>query len=83
MPLLLRVETYKTLNLSVENPDNKENPYEGNINDIMGQTKEEECDAPFNKNSKIKDPFGVRTIIIKEESIKQNEVAPLSENSEK
>ena len=80
---LLRVETYKTLNLSVENPDNKENPYEGNINDIIGQTKEEECDDPFNKNSKIKDPFGVRTIIIKEESIKQNEVVPLSENPEK
>ena len=80
---LLRVETYKTLNLSVENPDNKENPYEGNINDIIGQSKEEECNDPFNKNSKIKDPFGGQTIIIEEESIKQNDVAPLSENPEK
>ena len=80
---LLRVETYKTLNLSVENPDNKENPYEGNINDIIGQIKEEECNDPFNKNSKIKDPFGGQTIIIEEESIKQNDVSPLSENPEK
>ena len=70
---LLRVETYKTLNLSVENPDNKENPYEVNINDIIGQSKEEECN----------DPFGGQTIIIEEESIKQNDVAPLSENREK
>ena len=34
---LIRAETYKTLNLSIENPDNKENPFEGNPNDIFGQ----------------------------------------------
>ena len=33
---LIRAETYKTLNLSIENPDNKENPFEGDPNDIFG-----------------------------------------------
>jgi len=38
---LFRAETLKTLNLSVANPDNRVNPYEGNINDIFGQTVSE------------------------------------------
>ena len=79
---LFRAETYKTLNISVENPENKENPYEGNINDIMGQNvhkeeaniKQGEHFDPFDPNTKLKNPFGGETLLIKEEPIKQNDV---------
>ena len=81
---LFRAETYKTLNESIANPDDKENPYEGNASDILGKTiqKEEEVinsvenDDIFDPNAKLQDPFGVKTIIVKEESIKQKDVKP-------
>ena len=38
---IFRAATLKTLNLSVENPDNRVNPYEGDINDIFGPTVSE------------------------------------------
>ena len=47
---LLDQPTYKTMHISVANPDNKENPLEGDIKDI------------FDKNAKVKDPFDVETI---------------------
>ena len=47
---LLDQPTYKTMHISVANPDNKENPFEGDIKDI------------FDKNAKVKDPFDVETI---------------------
>ena len=48
-------ETYKTMHISVANPENKDNPREGDINDI------------FAKDAKVKDPFDVDTIKLKEE----------------
>ena len=88
---LLRAETYKTLNESIANPNDKENPYEGNAADILGKTiqKEEvvinpkENDDIFDPNAKLQDPFGGKTIIVKEESIKQKDVKPQGENDEK
>ena len=88
---LFRAETYKTLNESIANPDYKENPYEGNAADILGKTiqKEEviinpkENDDIFDPNAKLQDPFGGKTIIVKEESIKQKDVKPQGENDEK
>ena len=88
---LLRAETYKTLNESIANPDYKENPYEGKADDILGKTiqKEEviinpkENDDIFDPNAKLQDPFGGKTIIVKEESTKQKDVKPQGKNDEK
>ena len=88
---LFRAETYKTLNESIANPNDKENPYEGNAADILGKTiqKEEvvinpkENDDIFDPNAKLQDPFGGKTIIVKEESMKQKDVKPQGENDEK
>ena len=85
---ILGGETCQTMHVSVANPDNKENPFEGNINDIMasddllgGPTlpveeipiKKEEGKDPFDKNNQIDDPFGGKTIQEEEGNNKQGE----------
>ena len=56
---LLDQPTYKTMHISVANPDNKENPFEGDIRDINNKGKEVDI---FDKDAKVKDPFDVETI---------------------
>ena len=85
---ILGGETCQTMHVSVANPDNKENPFEGNVNDIMasddllgGPTlpveeipiKKEEGKDPFDKNNQIDDPFGGKTIQEEEGNNKQGE----------
>ena len=85
---ILGGETCQTMHVSVANPDNKENPFEGNINDIMasddllgGPTlpveeipiKKGEGKDPFDKNNQIDDPFGGKTIQEEEGNNKQGE----------
>ena len=69
---ILGGETCQTMQLSVANPDNKENPYEGNINDIVGGVD------PFDEKNKdkIKDAFAGETIKSEGEENKQEEIKP-------
>ena len=93
---ILGGETCQTMHVSVANPDNKENPFEGNINDIMasddplgGPTlpveeipiKKEEGKDPFDKNNQVDDPFGGKTIQEEEENKPKEGKDPFDKNN--